>query len=83
VILQHHQANEQLDEHLLAQDDDIENGLMAVLKIADHLDKVDRGIETDYEWARVSESVLGYLGLSELDFDDLKEDMLERLLLES
>ena len=83
VILHHHQANEQLDNRLLADDDDIENGLMAVLKIAEHIDRIDRGIEDDVEWQRVSESVLGYMGLSELDFEDLKEDLLERLVLEN
>ncbi len=81
VILHHHQPNAQLDDRLLSEDDDIENGLMAVLKIAEHVDKLDRGIETDYEWQRVSESVLGYLGLSELDFEDLTEDLLERLVM--
>jgi HD-like signal output (HDOD) protein len=83
VILHHHQANKQLDDRLLAEDDNIENGLMAVLKIAEHIDRIDRGVEDDYEWQRVSESVLGYLGLSELDFADLKDDLLEQLVLET
>ncbi len=82
VILHHHEANRQLDDLLLEQDDNIENALMAVLKIAEHVDKLDRGIDPDYEWQSVSESVLGYMGLSELDFEDLKDELLERLLLE-
>ncbi len=82
VILHHHEANQQLDDLLLEQDDNIENALMAVLKIAEHVDKLDRGIDPDYEWQSVSESVLGYMGLSELDFEDLKDELLERLVLE-
>jgi HD-like signal output (HDOD) protein len=53
VILKHHQANEQLDDCTLQNDNNLENGLMAVLKIAEHLDKLDKGIELDYEWERV------------------------------
>lgn len=81
IILKHHAVETQLDASSIVDDDSIENGLMAVLKIAEHIDKLDRGYQPDHEWARVQNSVLGYLGLSELDFEDLQEDLLEMLLM--
>jgi hypothetical protein len=52
---------------------------MAILKISEHLENLHSGDNIDHEWIRVKQTVLEYLCLSELDFDDLKADILEQL----
>lgn len=59
------------------------NNLLSLLKMAEHIDKAFWGMIPDFEWQRVGENVLGYLGLSEEDFEDIKADMLEQLQLKS
>lgn len=81
VILNHHNTLEHLTKGTLS-DNDCRLGLLAVLKIAEHIDKLHSGLEDDYEWEKVQHDVLEYLSISELDFQDLRADMLEKLDLE-
>jgi len=52
--------------------------LVLILKIAEHIAGSHRN-DADYEWQRYQPHVLGHLGLSELDFEELKGDMLDIL----
>lgn len=50
--------------------------LMAVLKMAEHICGLHRTLgnhEVDYEWNRIEEAVLIYVGLSAYDFQSMKE----------
>lgn len=53
-----------------------ENAMLVMLKIAEHLCgdfKAIGKVDEDYEWELVEESVLSYLGLSELDMQSLAD----------
>jgi len=52
--------------------------LILILKIAEHI-AGDLRNDADYEWQRYQPHVLESLGLSELDFNELKADMLDIL----
>ena len=52
--------------------------LIVILKIAEHVANKHRN-DADYEWQRYKPYVMNYLGLSEPDYEDLREDMLEIL----
>ena len=54
--------------------------MLAILKIAEHVDKSFWGIKPDNEWTKVEDVVLDYLGISKPDFEDLREDMLDKLI---
>lgn len=54
--------------------------LLCVLKMAEHIDKLFWGMDPDYEWLVIGDQVLDFVGLSKPDFEDLKTDMLEKLL---
>lgn len=78
IILNHHNAVEFLE----SDSDEVDNNdkdLMAVLKVAEHIDKFHAGVDIDFEWQRVERAVLEHLGLSEYDFEDLRADKLEKL----
>lgn len=54
--------------------------LLAVLKMAEHISASHHRVGNqpmDHEWNRVGEWVLDYVGLSEYDFDNLKETLRE------
>lgn len=56
-------------------DDSIENILLAVLKVAEHIVGLHRVLgnqETDYEWQTISENVLLTVGITSYELDDLK-----------
>ncbi len=78
VIRDHHNTNELLTE---------KNGeickkgrMLAILKMAEHIDKLFWGMKPDREWDQIENLVLDYLGMSKPDFDDLQADMLEKLI---
>lgn len=52
--------------------------LIIILKIAEHVANKHRN-DADYEWQRFKPHILDYLGLSEPDYDDLRDDMLDIL----
>lgn len=77
LILRHHDVHE-----LLAEDNGAmsrEGALLAVLKMAEHIDQRFWGKADDPEWANWGEAVLAYLGLSDPDFADIVEDMVDLL----
>lgn len=79
IIRDHHNAIEFLSEN---QHGSSEKGtLLAILKMAEHIDKLFWSINPDHEWALIEDTVLQYIGLSEPDFNDIREDMSEKLLL--
>ncbi|WP_068827555.1 HDOD domain-containing protein [Pseudomonas sp. BMS12] len=54
--------------------------LMAILKMAEHIcasHKVLGNQEDDHEWASIQQLVLEYVGLSEYDFENLRESIRE------
>jgi HD-like signal output (HDOD) protein len=79
IVLHHHNVSEFIDADLKVENEDTLKTLMAILKISEHLENLHSGDNIDHEWIRVKQTVLEYLCLSELDFDDLKADILEQL----
>ena len=51
---------------------------VVILKIAEHI-AVSHRNDADYEWQRYKLHVLDNLGLSEIDYDELKADMIDIL----
>ncbi|MBL7002695.1 MAG: HDOD domain-containing protein [Gammaproteobacteria bacterium] len=82
VILNHHNTIEHLSSGTI-EDNQCHLSLLAILKVAEHIDKIHSGLEIDYEWESVEKDVLEYLSISELDFQDLRADLLEQLDLET
>jgi HD-like signal output (HDOD) protein len=56
-----------------------EGGLIAALKMAEHIDKRFWGKNDDPEWQAWGDAVLSYTGISSTDFEDIVEDMIELL----
>lgn len=77
LILQHHEVDAVFSESGGAVTR--KGTLLAVLKMAEHIDQRFWGRIEDPEWARVGEQVLHYTGISSSDFADIAEDMLELL----
>lgn len=79
IILNHHNVFDYLNTPSEAEQGSCEKGFMAVLKIAEHFERLNAGVENDYEWLRVQQCVLEFLQLSELDFADIRADTLEKM----
>ena len=78
LILRHHEASE-----YLAEEDgsvNLNRTLMAVLKMAEHIDACFWGRRNNSEWQRHGEAVLSYLGVSSIEFLDVADDMVELLI---
>lgn len=72
VIGEHHNAVEIFSDKDKTDPD--EKSYLAILKIGEHLSGLSRTIgnnETDEEWQQIQERVLDYIGLSQLDYEDL------------
>ncbi len=78
VIREHHNVVERLKT--LGPAVNTEGTLLCILKMAEHVDKGFWGLEPDHEWSRIQASVLDYVGLSEPDFNDLRDDLKEKLI---
>jgi HD-like signal output (HDOD) protein len=62
-------------------DPEIVNRIM-LLKLAEHmteLPKVLAGVEDNHEWTQIGDLVLDHLGLTEDDYHDLREDILDNV----
>jgi HD-like signal output (HDOD) protein len=79
IIRDHHNAIEFLSENPHGSSD--KGTLLAILKMAEHIDKLFWSLEPDHEWELIQDTVLQYLGISEPDFNDIREDMSEKLSL--
>ncbi|MDH5599872.1 MAG: HDOD domain-containing protein [Gammaproteobacteria bacterium] len=72
VIAKHHSVVEIFTDK--DQTDPDEKYLLGILKMGEHLTGLARTIgnnEQDIEWQKIEESVLDYLGLSQIDYEDL------------
>ena len=74
AVKNHHSVERLLD------DTSVENPqlktLVSILKIAEHMVKLSQrlgGQTKEYEWDNIKASVLGFLGLSEFDLEDLED----------
>jgi HD-like signal output (HDOD) protein len=72
-ILNHHEPD------MLSSDDHELNNLIANLKMAEAMSHAARRVNDHPEWERIQDDVLGYLSMSEFEFDELKEEMIEQL----
>jgi len=57
--------------------------LLAILKIAEHICDLHHTLanqSTDHQWARLEEDILSYTGLSQYDFQGMKETCTEQEL---
>jgi HD-like signal output (HDOD) protein len=81
AIHHHHQADIQLANPAA---DNREKNLLAVLKIAEHLcgnHKIFGNQSEDYEWQRLQEQILIYVGLSQYDFEGMQQNLTDQGLL--
>ena len=78
VIRDHHQVK----SRFAARDrgDPSELSLLAILKMAEHIDKLFWGYQPDYEWLEIQDLVLNFVGLTEKDFADLHQDIADNVL---
>ncbi|OAI14119.1 hypothetical protein A1507_15685 [Methylomonas koyamae] len=78
VIRDHHQVK----ERFAAGDrgDPSELSLLAILKMAEHIDKLFWGYQPDYEWLEIQDLILNFVGLSEQDFAELHQDIADNVL---
>lgn len=74
VIRDHHVAH----SRLCGYESDGELALLAVLKVAEHVDERFWGTE-GLEWSVVREPIASYFGMSEVELGDLVEDLLDML----
>jgi len=75
----HHEALDLLDQGNVLDSDNRVPRLLALLKLAEHIDALYQGRDHDHEWGRYASAVMQYLGLSEPDYQDIEADMLEML----
>jgi len=78
IIRYHHRVNEVFSNQLLTEEKDLT--MLCLLKMAENIDKYFWGILDDTEWADISDVILDHMGLSELDYKELAEDMSEKLI---
>ncbi|HET8705935.1 MAG TPA: HDOD domain-containing protein [Pseudomonadales bacterium] len=75
VIAEHHNVDAIFNGALRENYDPYKKTLLAILKMAEHICGCYRilGAQSmDYEWERIKTSLLEYVGLSEIDFEDLE-----------
>jgi len=75
LIRDHHDIS-----HIFADETTPETTPMCLLKVAEHLDKAFWGIQEDHEWRRYKHAIIDHLGLSETDYQDLKDDLKDLLI---
>ena len=78
VIREHH--NVQAIISASNQDINDKGIMLAILKMAEHVDKLFWGMSPDWEWEEIEDTILDYMGMSKPDFDDLTSDMLDKLI---
>jgi len=79
AIADHHKVDEVFHEN--NSSDSQKKNLLAVLKIAEHYIGSYKNIghqKVDHEFEKLKPTLLGYLGISDLDLDDLRDDLLEQ-----
>lgn len=74
VIAEHHSCEDIFRETTRATYDSGKKTLLAILKMAEHMCGVYSvlgGQDRDHEWDTIGHDLLAYVGLSDLDFDDM------------
>jgi HD-like signal output (HDOD) protein len=82
AIADHHKVEEILDLNQGAET--TKKNLLATLKIAEHLCGTYSSLgeaEVDYEFERIKPKILGYLGISEIELDDIRDDLYDQGIL--
>lgn len=74
AILQHHDR-ETLFINDGSQDDVRRDRLIAVQKMAENINHTYHHLSDHLEWERIGESTLEYIGITDMDYEDLKEDI--------
>jgi HD-like signal output (HDOD) protein len=72
-ILNHHEHD------LVSSDDHKLNNLIATLKLAEAISHSARRMSDNPEWERIQPMVLEYLGITMGDFQELQQDLVEKL----
>lgn len=80
VIRDHHDAARRLDEHARQDDDEREKRLLCLLKMAEQIEFRHAGGRDDPEWDAIRDLLLTDCGLSEPDFEDLADEIMELVL---
>jgi len=79
IIAEHHSCSRVFSSEKSNEEND-QNTLMAILKMAEHICGVYRILglqEEDHEWEQIGSTVLAYLGLSDYDLEAFKESFAE------
>lgn len=79
VILNHHRVEEMLETGNRSVEENCMKGLLAILKLAEHLEWEQVTGERYHEWTRVGQTVLDYLLLSDDDYEDIRQEIFEYL----
>jgi len=82
AIADHHKVEEILDLNQGAET--TKKNLLVTLKIAEHLCGTYSTLgetEVDYEFERIKSKILGYLGISEIELDDIRDDLYDQGIL--
>lgn len=77
VIAEHHNATDIFKENPIPYEGG-KKTLLAILKMAEHicgLHLVLGGKEEDYEWRAIKEPLLEFIGLSDIDYEDIAAEM--------
>ena len=78
AIADHHKTEAIFSEQVPC--DHHKKNLLAVLKLAENICKTHQtlgGVTKDYEFARIKQDLLIYIGLSEYDFEDLQAELVD------
>ena len=76
ACLYHHDIEYIISENF--QYDQESRKLILLMKVAEYVSNMKRS-QYDYEWPKIKDFALYYFGLSEPDFDDLCEEMMEQI----
>lgn len=78
VIAEHHNAPDVFREESPTPYEGGKKTLLAILKMAEHicgLHMVLGGKEEDHEWRRIKKTLLEFIGLSDIDYEDIAAEM--------
>ena len=79
VIRDHHSTAERLRENHSHDPVEKEKLLLAILKMAEHIERCCSNIKEDPEWYAIEEQVLVFAGISQPDFDELRDNLLDMI----
>jgi len=74
LILRHHEE----DYLVIQKEDQTKRHLYALAKLASNVLSRHQTMQDDSEWLLAKDSVLGFLGISDMDYEELEEDIKEQ-----